>query len=104
MFGPKSVVFHWYSGPIEVLEEILGGGYFVSATPSVLDREEHRKAIEMTPVERLLLETDSPAKNFEPVDLRKALDYVSVLKKIDAVTLAEVTTKNAKEFFDIEIR
>ncbi|MDY6966382.1 MAG: TatD family hydrolase [Halobacteriota archaeon] len=101
-YGPKRVVFHWYSGPVEVLEEILSGGYFVSATPSIASREEHREAIEATPVGRLLLETDSPAKNFEPADVRKALEFIAALNEIEESTHAEITTKNAIEFFGIE--
>ena len=101
-FGPKSVVFHWYSGPEDVLEGILSSGYFVSATPSVEERKEHRKAIEKTPIERLLLETDSPAKNYEPADLRKALNYIAKMKGIEEGKLAEVTTKNANRFFGIK--
>ena len=103
-FGPDNAVFHWYSGPTEILEEILSSGYFVSATPSVVEKEGHRKAIEETPIERMLLETDSPANNFEPDDVKKALNYVAELKGIEQDTLAEETTKNAIEFFGIEPR
>ena len=100
-FGPKNVVFHWYSGPEDILDEILSSGYFVSGTPSVEERKEHRNAIDKTPVDRLLLETDSPAKNYEPSDLRNALNYISKMKGIDEVELAKVTTRNAIQFFGI---
>ena len=60
--GVEKAVFHWYSGPLEVLAGILDSGYFVSAAPSLEYSKAHREAIAKTPMESLLLETDSPVK------------------------------------------
>ena len=102
-FGLDKVVFHWYSGPLHVLQEVLSDGYYVSATPSIVEREEHRSAIEVVPIDKLMLETDSPAKGYEPADLSKALSYISKLKGITEEKLAEDTTNNALKFFGIKI-
>jgi TatD DNase family protein len=51
-------VFHWYSGPAGVLKEILARGYFISATPAAAYSGRHRQAIQMAPLNQLLLETD----------------------------------------------
>ncbi len=31
----KKAVFHWYSGPLDLLEKIIADGYFVSCTPAL---------------------------------------------------------------------
>ena len=31
----KKAVFHWYSGPIDILKELLLMGYYISATPAL---------------------------------------------------------------------
>lgn len=38
-------VFHWYSGPIGLLDEILSMGYFISATPALAYSASHQDAI-----------------------------------------------------------
>lgn len=32
----EKAVFHWYSGSVDLLDEILSGGYFISATPALV--------------------------------------------------------------------
>lgn len=104
--GIKRAVFHWYSGPLDVLQEILDEGYRVSATPAVEFSEPHRRAIEVAPLERLLLETDSPVKYrgipSRPKDVWKTLEGVARLKGVDEVKVAEVTTENAARLFGIK--
>lgn len=103
--GISKAVFHWYSGPNEVLKKILDNGYFVSATPAVWHSPKHRNAIEMTPVESILLETDTPVKYggvpSEPSDVTKVLNMVAKIKNISIDKLADITTNNACKLFDI---
>ena len=103
--GISKAVFHWYSGPNEILKKILDNGYFVSATPAVWHSPKHRNAIEMTPVESILLETDTPVKYggvpSEPSDVTKVLNMVSKIKNTSIDKLADITTNNACKLFDI---
>jgi TatD DNase family protein len=54
--------FHWYSGPLEVLEEILADGYFISATPALAYSPPHQAAVQAAPLSRILIETDAPVE------------------------------------------
>ncbi|WP_455278603.1 TatD family hydrolase [[Eubacterium] cellulosolvens] len=103
--GITKAVFHWYSGPNEVLKEILDNGYFISATPAVEYSPKHRNAIEMTPVESILIETDTPVKyrgiSSEPSDVKKVLHIVAKIKNISIDKLANITTNNACKLFGI---
>lgn len=106
--GISKAVFHWYSGPNEILKKILDNGYFVSATPAVWHSPKHRNAIEMTPVESILLETDTPVKYggvpSEPSDVTKVLNMVAKIKNISIDKLADITTNNACRLFDIKLK
>lgn len=103
--GVKRAVFHWFSGPTKVLEGLLKQSYCISATPAAAYSREHRRAIQMTPLERILLETDSPVKYrgeiSEPAHIVKSLGAVAGLKGINEETVANRTTENARTIFKI---
>lgn len=108
--GIDKAVFHWFTGFSSVLRDIIGGGYFVSATPAAEYHEEHRRAVKEAPLQRLLLETDCPvtygrAARYEsqPADILRDLGAVSQLKGIAEATIAEQTTRNAINFFSLDI-
>ena len=107
----QEVVFHWYTGTSSVLRDIVSQGYFISATPAVEYREEHRRAVKEIPLDRLLLETDSPVvyrrgSEFEyeakPTDVLRALRGAARLKGVSEAQIAEVTTDNAVKFFGLQ--
>ena len=101
----RRAVFHWFSGPKESLKRLLDHGYYISATPAASYSQEHRAAIKYTPLENLLLETDSPVnyrgRRAEPADVVKSLSAVAELKGLNELRVAEETTENAKQVFGI---
>jgi len=103
--GIERAVFHWFSGPQDSLEDLLRHGYYVSATPAVAYSREHRRVIMNTPLDKLLLETDSPVKyrgvTSEPAHLLRTLSEVASLKGIRENVIAEMTTENARRLFGI---
>jgi TatD DNase family protein len=56
----RFAVFHWYSGPLSLLDEIIRSGYYFSVNYSMLTTEKGLKIIQKIPLERLLIETDGP--------------------------------------------
>lgn len=66
--GELRVVMHCYSGDGEMLSECLERGYFISfAGPVTFKKADHaREMARLTPIERLLAETDSPFLSPEP--------------------------------------
>jgi len=106
----EKAVFHWYTGTSSVLRDIVNDGYYISATPAVEYHEEHRRAVKEIPLDRLLLETDSPVvyrrgSEFEyearPSDVLRSLRGAARLKGVSEVRLAEITTGNALKFFGL---
>jgi len=101
----KKAVFHWYSGPLDLLEKIIADGYFVSCTPALAYSTHHRSAIQQAPLERILIETDCPVeyqgKVSEPADLLTTLTHLSRIKDLPTEEVARITTANARTFFGI---
>lgn len=103
--GPERVVFHWYSGPLDILEEIMDAGYLVSATPAVEFSKHHREALNKAPLEHILIETDSPVylrnrdRPSEPADLIITVKALAELKDASEEEVAKVTSRTAETFF-----
>jgi len=106
----EKAVFHWYTGTSSVLRDIVSRGYYISATPAVEYHEEHRRAVKGIPLERMLLETDSPVvyrrgSEFEyearPADVIRSLRGAAQLKGVSQAQIAEATTANALRLFGI---
>jgi len=100
-----NAVFHWFSGPLEILRDVLAHGYLISATPAAHYSEKHQTAIRVAPLERILLETDSPVtyegRRSEPADVVKTLQAVARIKQISEKEVAKTTTENAVRFFGL---
>jgi len=108
--GIDKAVFHWFTGFLSVLKDIVEAGYFISATPAAEYHEEHRRAIRQAPLSRLLLETDCPVNygrenryESQPTDVLRSLQAVCELKEVAASEIARETTKNAIAFFSLNV-
>jgi TatD DNase family protein len=109
--GIERAVFHWYTGTSSVLRDIIARGYYISVTPAVAYHEEHRRAVKEAPLDRLLLETDSPVVygrgregefRAGPADVARSLRGAAELKGLSEAEMAAVTTENALDLFGIK--
>ena len=101
--GVERAVFHWYSGPLDILDRILDAGYHISATPSLAASPPHRAALAHAPLNRILVETDAPEEHqgraSEPADALTTIDLLAELRGRPAEEIAALTTRNALQFF-----
>ncbi len=101
----EKALFHWYSGSPALLDEILTRGYLISATPALVYSPPHQEAIKRAPIEKILLETDTPVnyqgREARPKDVLVSLEEVARLKHLDPSIVARHTTANASRFFGI---
>ncbi len=101
----KKAVFHWYSGPLPILKELLLMGYYISATPALVYSPKHREAISAAPLKQILIETDAPApyqgKVSTPSQVLQTLTELSRIKGIDVEEAAGKTSQNARNFFGL---
>lgn len=103
--GLKKAVFHWYSGPLDLIPVISADGYYMSATPALLYNPHHARAINAVSLSNLLLETDTPVQYRElaarPVHVQVTLQEVARVKGMAAEEIAKQTTRNAKTCFGL---
>lgn len=58
-------VFHWYSGSLNTINEILKRGYYFSVNYNMLKSKKGREILKEIPLDRILFETDGPFDNFQ---------------------------------------
>jgi TatD DNase family protein len=97
------VVFHWYSGPLTVLNRALTKGHYFSINPAMFNSPKGRRIIELLPPDRVLTETDGP---FVKVGNRFAYpsDVAIVEEQLVAVWQMkrfEVSAKIRNNFFEV---
>jgi TatD DNase family protein len=108
-YGPNKAVFHWYDGPLHVLKEILNSDFYISATPATVYNKGLRTALEKTPLDQILLETDSPVflrnenRMSEPIDLYVTLRALAKLKDVSEDYVAEVIRRNTENLFHLSL-
>lgn len=108
--GVKKAVFHCFTGDREALEYILGCGYYVSLSGIITYKNSHlREIIADIPLERLLVETDTPylspvphrGKPNQPAYLINTVKETARLLGIDERALADRLDDNVGAVFGI---
>ncbi len=59
-FGVKRAIFHWYSGSLKTLEQIVSAGHLLSVNPAMTRSAKGREIIARVPRTQVLSETDGP--------------------------------------------
>ena len=72
----ENVIFHWYSGPADLIPAIFEQGYYFSVNEAMCLSKNGRAIIEKIPRERVLTETDAPYN--ERSNIRAVLDYMKM--------------------------
>jgi TatD DNase family protein len=102
-------VLHCFTESIEMAEEAMKMGFYISVSGLVTfnNAKELREVIKAVPLDRLLVETDSPylapvphrGQENEPAYTYDVAKFVAELKGVSYETLAEVTTHNYFSLF-----
>ena len=107
---PEGII-HCFSGSAETAKEYLRMGFYISfAGPVTFKKAPHLwEAAEAVPLDRLLIETDSPYLAPEPVrgrrndprNVKYIAEKLAQIKQVSADELAEITFENAKRIYRI---
>lgn len=103
--GVERAVFHWYTGTIELLRDIISAGYYISATPALQYSPPHQEAVSVAPLERILIETDCPVeyqgRESRPADVIITLREVARIRGMTMEEIAEITSSNTKKLYGL---
>ena len=91
-YGIKNVIFHWYSGPLGLIDKIINAGYYFSINEAMTTSISGRKIINKIPQNRILTESDTPFNKhsnilnaISNIGLTEDLIYSNFLKLINAI-------------------
>ncbi|MBD3226458.1 MAG: YchF/TatD family DNA exonuclease [Caldithrix sp.] len=105
-------VMHSFSGDMDFLEKILLTNLHVSFTGNItFKKSNNTPLVERSPIQQLLLETDSPfltptplrGKRNEPAFLVHTAKKIAEIKNLDVNEVGYVTTENAKKLFRLNV-
>jgi TatD DNase family protein len=104
-------VIHSFTENLSYAKKILDMGFYISFSGIVTfkNADEIRKTAKYIPLDRLLIETDSPylspvpkrGKENQPAYLWYVADYITKLRKIDMEYFMNITKKNFYKLFQI---
>jgi TatD DNase family protein len=104
-------VMHCFGGTPRMAEALMPLGFLISFAGNVTFKkaENLREAARVVPLEKMLIETDCPfltpvpnrGKRNEPAYVADTARFLAELKGVEFETLAEQTTRNFIEFFDL---
>ena len=108
----KNGVFHCFSLNRELVKEALKLGFYISfAGPITFKNSKNaNEIIQMCPLDKILIETDSPYLSPEPNrgkrndsrNVKYTAQKIADVKKMNIEEIADITFKNAKKIFNIE--
>ena len=109
--GATTGVFHCFSGDSAAASRALDTGYYVSI-PGIVSFPKAsalREAVRQVPLDRLLVETDSPylapvphrGKRNEPAFVARVVDVIAEARQMDRDAVAMAITENARRLFGL---
>ena len=88
----ENVVFHWYSGPLNLISQILEQGYYFSVNESMCLSKNGRSIIEKIPQDRVLTETDAPFN--EQCDMIRLLEELGKIWNVSFNEAEAIVERN----------
>ncbi len=108
---PASGIIHCFGGDMQMMEKCVDMGFYISFAGNITypKAENLRQILKKVPLDRILLETDSPflapqkkrGKPNKPSYIYYTRDFVANLLGISAEELEKITDENAKRLLKI---
>lgn len=109
---PERAVIHSFVGTLSDLKEYLKLGFHIGFNGIIFKTIEginFDKIIQETPLDRILIETDSPylsppetgIERNEPIFVKQILKKIAETRKADISELSKIITENTRKFFKI---
>ena len=105
-------VFHCYSGSAEMAAELLKRGWYLGFDGPITYKNARKsiEVLEMCPIERMVIETDSPyltpvpnrGKRNDSSNLKYVIDKIAEVKGVSAPEIERATFENGKKLYGME--
>lgn len=110
--GKLRGVFHCFTGTLEFAQRVIDLGFMISFTGLITypKNDGLRKVIKEIPLEKMVVETDSPflapqphrGERDEPFYLLEIIKEIAGIKGVNEEKVSQITTQNAKNLFRID--
>ena len=110
--GKLRGVLHCYSGSAEMAKDYVDLGFYISLAGPVTfkNARKPREVAKTVPIDRLLVETDSPyltpephrGKRNEPLYLRHVASMIAEIRGMSFEDVGRITSENTKKLFNID--
>ncbi|BFH74155.1 TatD family hydrolase [Sulfurisphaera javensis] len=102
-YNVKKAIFHWYTGPEQLLKDIEGAGYFITVNPSVTFQKKHQNIVVKAPLDIILTESDGgyeyKGRMLEPIYIPEAISEISRLKNVKEDEVNKIVERNFMKAF-----
>ncbi|GAA5029242.1 hydrolase [Marivirga lumbricoides] len=98
----RNAIFHWYSGGLKLIDQIVDSGYFLSVNPAMIRSESGKKIIQRIPKEFILTESDGPFIDInnqpvKPKDIETVLTHLSTIYNCRVSEVNNLIVSNFKK-------
>jgi len=101
------VNFHFFAGDEDILKEIMKRDWYVSYTGVITFAEEYEDLIKITPIDRIMSETDCPyvtpvpfrGERNEPIHVREVVKKMAEIYEKDLDEMCEILKENTERFY-----
>ncbi len=101
----SKVLFHWFEGELNLMEEIIKKEYYISVTPDIIHNRKYADFVSCIPLNNLVVESDGPWKYENVTGVpRMVIDvvgYLSCQRKIPESELSEIIYENSCKLYNI---
>ncbi|ADN50697.1 hydrolase, TatD family [Vulcanisaeta distributa DSM 14429] len=99
------VLFHWYTGPLNLIQELRDYGYYISINAAIKIQEKSKAVAKEAPLDMILLESDGPYEyrgiTLEPPMVKDAARIIAEIKGISVEDLWDVVSSNFSRLFNL---
>jgi len=97
-YGIRVAIFHWYTGPLDLLEDIVAEGYLIGVNPALKVQRKHEDVVRAAPLEALVTESDGPyvyrGLKLGPELIEYLLARVAQIKGVGVEEIAKAVRRN----------
>jgi len=103
----QKVHLHMFGGH-KFLDKVLANEWKISVGPILLRSKIHKKIVKKLPLEKIMLETDSPwmkidGKESLPTDVKQVAEKIAEIKNVPLEEVDKKTDESAILFFNLEL-
>ena len=97
------VMFHWYTGPLDLISDLTEQGYYISINAAIKVQEKSRRVAEAVPLHFMLTESDGPYEyrgiKLTPLMIKDTVNEIAKIRGVDAETIEDSIYFNYTKLF-----